>query len=118
MKQIETSSHLAEIYVGYKTKPKQKDLPKIKSSQDAYEYLMQVWDENRLEHVEECIILPVNRQNKVLGWAKVSTGGVSSTIIALTKKIKEASNFMEIELLDHLIIISGEYYSFVDEGRM
>ena len=81
MKQIETSSHLAEIYVGYKTKPKQKDLPKIKSSQDAYDYLMQVWDENRLEHVEECIILPVNRQNKVLGWAKVSTGGVASTII-------------------------------------
>ena len=35
----------------------------------------------------------------------------------LTKKIKYAANFMDIQLLDHLIIASeDEYYSFADEG--
>jgi DNA repair protein RadC len=35
----------------------------------------------------------------------------------ITLKIKEAGNFMDIQLLDHLIILPVEdYYSFADEG--
>ncbi|MDC7994466.1 JAB domain-containing protein [Altibacter sp. HG106] len=33
----------------------------------------------------------------------------------LTKKIKEAANFLDITLLDHLIITTESYYSFADE---
>ncbi len=36
--------------------------------------------------------------------------------IRLTKQIKQAANLMEIGLVDHLIITSGGYYSFMDEG--
>lgn len=41
----------------------------------------------------------------------------SSEDISLTRKIKEAGQLMEIQLLDH-IIVSGrnEYFSFADEG--
>ena len=37
----------------------------------------------------------------------------------ITHKIKEAGNLMDIQLLDHLIIISdGGYYSFADNGLL
>lgn len=36
----------------------------------------------------------------------------------LTKKIKEAGQFMDIPLLDHLIITYDSYYSFADEGEL
>jgi len=37
----------------------------------------------------------------------------------LTKKIKEAGTYMDIKVLDHLIIApSGAYYSFADEGLL
>ena len=34
----------------------------------------------------------------------------------ITQKIKEAGNFMDIQLLDHLIISDKDYYSFADNG--
>ena len=37
--------------------------------------------------------------------------------IAITRKIKESGNVMDVQLLDHLIIIlDGRYYSMADEG--
>lgn len=36
----------------------------------------------------------------------------------LTQKIKEAARWMDITVLDHLIITDGEYYSFADEGLL
>jgi DNA repair protein RadC len=38
---------------------------------------------------------------------------------AITRKVKEAAILMDIQLLDHLIIIpEGRYYSMADEGLM
>ncbi|MDC7994040.1 JAB domain-containing protein [Altibacter sp. HG106] len=34
----------------------------------------------------------------------------------LTKKIMDASNFLDITLLDHIILSNNGYYSFSDEG--
>jgi DNA repair protein RadC len=39
----------------------------------------------------------------------------SQSDINLTKKIKEAVNYLDIKLLDHLIIGGYKYYSFADE---
>ena len=39
----------------------------------------------------------------------------SEADIRLTKKIKEASAFLEIELIDHVIITQKAYFSFADE---
>jgi DNA repair protein RadC len=36
----------------------------------------------------------------------------------ITKKIKEAGNLMDVQLLDHLIICNSEYYSFADNGLL
>lgn len=42
----------------------------------------------------------------------------SSEDIRLTKQVREASNFMRIKILDHIIISDTEYYSFADEGLL
>ncbi len=40
----------------------------------------------------------------------------SQSDIDLTKKLKEVGKFLEVQLLDHLIIAGSKYYSFADEG--
>jgi len=42
----------------------------------------------------------------------------SQADINLTKKIKSAGEFLDITVLDHLILTAEGYYSFADEGAM
>jgi DNA repair protein RadC len=81
---METASkkqfEVAEIQLTYKTKVKPSQRPKITSSKDAYEVLLDNWDEDKLEFVEQFKVLLLNRANKVLGIYEVSTGGVSGTV--------------------------------------
>jgi len=42
----------------------------------------------------------------------------SQSDIDLTRKLKEAGKFLEIQLLDHLIICGQKYVSFADEGLL
>ena len=37
---------------------------------------------------------------------------------ALTRKVTEAANLMDIRVNDHIILTSEEYYSYNDEGRI
>jgi DNA repair protein RadC len=38
--------------------------------------------------------------------------------IELTNKIKRAGDFLDIRLIDHLIVFENQYYSLADEGRI
>ena len=40
----------------------------------------------------------------------------SQADIELTKKLREGGRYLEIQLLDHLIVTTEGYYSFADEG--
>lgn len=43
----------------------------------------------------------------------------SDSDITITRKVKEAAKFLDIALLDHIIILPAEgYYSFADDGRI
>jgi DNA repair protein RadC len=42
----------------------------------------------------------------------------SQADIQLTKKLKSAGDFLDIAVLDHIILTSESYYSFADEGLM
>jgi DNA repair protein RadC len=42
----------------------------------------------------------------------------SQSDVDLTKKLKEAGKFLEVQLLDHLIIAGQKYFSFADEGTI
>ena len=42
----------------------------------------------------------------------------SESDLKLTKKIKEAGHFLEISVLDHIIVAGNTFYSFADEGTL
>ena len=42
----------------------------------------------------------------------------SNADLQLTKKIQEAGKYIDVALLDHIILTKESYYSFADEGRM
>lgn len=42
----------------------------------------------------------------------------SDADLNLTKKLKNAGQILEIQILDHIIITTESYYSFADEGVM
>jgi hypothetical protein len=77
---IKKQFEVAEIQFTYKTKVKPSQRPKITSSKEAYAILLESWDEDKLEFVEQFKVLLLNRANKVLGIYEVSTGGVSGTV--------------------------------------
>ncbi len=70
----------SEVELIYKSKVKASERPQILSSKDAYEILMKIWDEGKIDFVEQFNILLINRANKVLGVYKVSTGGITGTV--------------------------------------
>jgi len=140
---------IAEVELTYKTTVNPSQRPKITCSQDSYAVLLQSWDENKLEFVEQAKVMLLNRANRVLGICDLSTGGVAGTVvdpklvfiaalkanassiilahnhpssnlnpsetdIKLTRKIKEAGNFLDMPVLDHIIVTKEGYYSFAD----
>ena len=144
---------VSEIQLIYKPAGKISNHPKISCSRDAYEVLINQWDLNKLQFIEQFKILPLNRANRVLGIVEISSGGISGTVadpkiifaaclksnassvilshchpsgnlqpsdqdIRLTRRLKQAGEFLELPVLDHLIITSEGYFSFADEGLL
>lgn len=145
--------NLAEIEISYKPKFKPVERPQIDSANKAYNLLINNWDLNKIELVEEFKIILLNRRNRVLGMVNISQGGMSGTIadpkiifavalkacasgiilshshpsgesspseadIRLTRKLAEAGKLLDLQILDHIIVCSDGYYSFMDEGMM
>jgi len=79
MKTIEMN-RIAEVKMVYKTRVKPSDRPVIKSSADVFRTVMDTWDKDTLEYIEEFKLLLLNRANKLLGVAKISQGGISGTV--------------------------------------
>ena len=71
---------IAEIELVYKTTVKPSQRPKIANPRDSYTFLLNTWDPNKLEFVEQFKVLLLNRAMKVLGVCEVSTGNVSGCI--------------------------------------
>jgi DNA repair protein RadC len=117
-------STIAEVQLIYKSKVKASGRKKISCSRDAYKIFMENRNVGIIEFVEEFKILLMNRSNSVPGILEISVHnhpsgnmnpGESDT--RLTQKIREAGNLMDIQLLDHLIITTDNYYySFADNG--
>lgn len=42
----------------------------------------------------------------------------SGSDIEITDKIKTAANYLDMKLLDHIIVTDHSYYSFLDEGKL
>lgn len=53
---------------------------KIQTSKDAAEYIRNFYHDD-IDIYESCFILLLNRANKTIGYAKISQGGVSGTVV-------------------------------------
>ena len=73
-------SQVTEIQLTYKNKINPSNRPRITCSEDAYKILMENWNHDTLELLEEFKILLLNRANKVLGIVHISSSGVSGTV--------------------------------------
>jgi len=73
------TSNLSEIDILYRNKVKYADMPKITCSTDVENNLRLIWNHS-IDHKEVFYILCLNRANKVLGWAMISSGGVEGTV--------------------------------------
>ena len=71
---------VAEVELVYKTKIKASERPKINSSKDIYDALKQVWNENKIEMLEEFKVILLNRGNRIIGVYDASSGGITGTV--------------------------------------
>lgn len=76
----EAFMNVAEIELVYKSKVKASERPVICTSSDAANVLRSLWDEGKLELVEQFKVLFLNRANKVICFYSVSSGGITGTV--------------------------------------
>ena len=69
---------LAEIQVSYH--PKSSDKPQIKTSQDAYEVIKPLYNEDIMQYKEIFMVLYLNNVNRVLGYHEHPALGVVSKL--------------------------------------
>jgi len=75
------NNYLCEIKVKYSVKLKKADRKTINSSADIIPYLKQIYDIDTLEMREDFYLICLNRANEIIGHHKISSGGVSGTVV-------------------------------------
>jgi len=73
--------NIAEVELWYKANRPPENAPRIESSADAYKVFLRIWNDKTLDFTEEFKVIYLNRRGRVLGVAKISQGGYSSTIV-------------------------------------
>jgi DNA repair protein RadC len=151
-KTMEQLNALHEIQVNY---TRSYGIEAIRDSQSAYEICKKAYSlaEANICLKEYFIIILLNRGNQVIGFYKLSEGGLSGTVAdirlafsvalkclasgmiishchpsgqlkpstqdqKLTRQFSEAGKLIDIQVIDHLIVSTEDYYSFADDGQI
>ena len=72
-------SDMPEITLKYKTGNYKKT--KISTSLDAFQVLLELYEDDTVDYKETAYALFLNKANNTIGWMKISEGGTSATII-------------------------------------
>ncbi len=72
---------VTEVELIYKNKTSPKERVRISHSAQAYDILLNTWDFNKIELVEQFYIILLERNNAVLGVSNISTGGISACLV-------------------------------------
>lgn len=148
---IQSLFSVCEVELIYRNKVKPSDRHVITRPSSAYALLLEAWDMNRIELVEDCYLLMLDQNKTVLGLSHIATGGVTGCIVdpkivfatalkakacaiilahnhpsgnllpsladkAMTNRLVQAGDLLDIAFNDHLIVTPTSYYSFADEG--
>jgi len=76
---------VTEVELVYHNKVNPADRPQLTCSTQVYDVLLNAWDKNKIELLEQFSILLLDRSNNCLGVSHISTGGVS--VCAVDPKI-------------------------------
>ena len=77
MKKYKTT--LPELTLNYKSGDVKRS--KISCSEDAYEVFKELFNQGTIEYTEEFVLLMLNKANNTIGFMRISTGGMSSTVV-------------------------------------
>jgi DNA repair protein RadC len=82
IKHIDTieSFKVTEVELIYRNKIPASERQRINCSSDAYKVLMNSWDLNKIELLEQFKIILLDRRNACLAISEIATGGVSGCI--------------------------------------
>lgn len=72
---------VSEVELVYRNKIPPADRPKIISSFDAYDILVNAWELNKIDLVEHFNILLLNKANHCIGFSHISSGGTSACFV-------------------------------------
>ncbi|WP_339707472.1 JAB domain-containing protein [Algoriphagus aquimarinus] len=72
---------VAEIKLSYSAKVKTSHRPRVESSRQLYEVFAKVWDQDRIEFVEDFKVMLLSRANRVSGIVTISSGGTAGTVV-------------------------------------
>jgi DNA repair protein RadC len=72
---------LNEIQVKVNRKGKSSDRPTIKSSDDAFKIINEIFESDTFNWTESVVMLCLSRSNKIIGWRKISQGGTTASLI-------------------------------------
>jgi DNA repair protein RadC len=75
--------NVPQIELVYRSKVKACDRIIIIDNKTAYRVFMAAWDMNKIELVEQCKMLLLDRACRCIGMVDISTGGISATIVDL-----------------------------------
>ncbi|MBK7856658.1 MAG: JAB domain-containing protein [Bacteroidetes bacterium] len=72
---------VTEVELTYRNKSKASERRQIITSKDAYDLLIQSWDMNKIDLVEQFKIILLDRRNSCMGVSTISTGGVTGVVV-------------------------------------
>jgi len=72
---------MAEVKITYNSNGNLEDKPILNTPEDVYEYLLSIWDLDRIEFQEFFYVLLFNNAMRCIGWHKLSMGGKNATIV-------------------------------------
>lgn len=75
------TAQVTEVQLKYKNRIKPQDRLRIDSSRKCFHLFRSVWDQDKIELVEEFKILLLNRKNEVLGITTICTGGITDCLV-------------------------------------
>jgi DNA repair protein RadC len=71
---------LPEFKISLRYKGRKSEIESVKSPSDAARVCRLCFDESKIDWVEEMIIIALNQSYKVLGFYKISSGGITGTV--------------------------------------
>lgn len=88
-----------KISVSFDKKIKKSEFIHITSSEDSYDLFKNIFNADTFDWREEFVILCLNNSNRVVGFYKLSCGGMTSTIVDIRMIFTTALNSLATKII-------------------